>query len=258
MGDGERAERGTGGLDEVSRGVWTFSADVDLLRRLATSGFDWLAVDAQHGPVDRAALHGIGRGLSDTGTPFLVRVPGVDTAWIGAALDAGATAVVVPSVVGVPDAVAAARAARYPPLGERSWGPFPPLWGATAPDPSTANELVRCLVMVETPGALAVVEAIAGTPGVDGLFVGPLDLALGLGVTVEALLGDHRPGNALGAVAAAAGRHGILVAAFAGSPDHARRLRAHGIHCLALTTDLALLAEGARVVLGADGLTHRG
>ena len=49
-----------------------------------------------------------------------------------------------------PDAVAAARASRYPPRGERSWGPFPPLWGGAAPDPATANATVRCIVMVET------------------------------------------------------------------------------------------------------------
>lgn len=235
-----------------SRGVWTFTADVDLLRRLAACGFDWLAVDAQHGPVDRAALHAIGRGLADAGAAFLVRVPSVDATWVGAALDAGAAGVVVPSVTGAADAVAAARAARYPPRGDRSWGPFAPLWGGSAPDPATANDTVTCLVMVETPGALAEVEAIAATPGVDGLFVGPLDLAQGLGTSVDALLDDHRPGNPLGAVVAAAERHGILVGGFAGTPANARRLRAHGIRCLAVTTDLAVVAEGARVVLAAD------
>src|SRR5215207_2602921 len=171
-----------GGMAALSRGIWTSTDDVDLLRRLGAGGFDWLAVDAQHGPVDRGTLHAIGRAFDGAGTPFVVRVPAVDTAWIGAALDAGARAVVVPSVTGLADAVAAARAARYPPLGERSWGPFSALWaGARAPDPQTANAGVRCLVMVETTGALEEVDAMAVTPGVDGLFVGPFDLALALG-----------------------------------------------------------------------------
>ena len=241
------------GLAPTSRGVWTFTADVDLLRRLAASGFDWLALDAQHGPVDRAHLHSLGRALGDAAAPFVVRVPGVDAGAIGAALDAGASAVIVPSVNNTSDAVLAARAARYPPLGERSWGPFPPLWGASAPQPGAANEATRCLVMVETPGALAEVEQIAATDGVDGLFVGPLDLALGLGTTVEDLLEDRRPGNALGTVVDAARRHGILVGAFAGTPANALRLRAHGIHCLALTTDLAVVATGAAALLAEDG-----
>lgn len=238
---------------EHSRGIWTNTADVDLLMRLAGAGFDWLALDAQHGTVDRAALHRLGRALAPTHTPFLVRVPAVDPAWIGAALDAGAAGVVVPSVTSVAEAEKAALAARYPPLGERSWGPFPPMWGGTAVDPEVANEVVRCWVMVETPGALDEVEAIAATPGVDGLFVGPLDLALSLGTSVEALLDDRSPDGPLARVVAAAGRQGILVGAFAGSPDVAQRLRGHGIGFLAVTTDSAVVAAGVRAVLDADG-----
>jgi 4-hydroxy-2-oxoheptanedioate aldolase len=240
------------GMVETSRGVWTFTADVDLLRRLAASGFDWVALDAQHGPVDRAALHAAGRGLVDAGTALVVRVPAVDPVWIGAALDAGATAVVVPSVTGRADAERAARASRYPPEGDRSWGPFAPLWGGSAPDPEAANAAVRCLVMVETVGALDDVDRIAATPGVDGLFVGPLDLALALGTTVDGLLDDTSGDSPLARVVAAATGHGILVAAFAGTPANARRLRAHGIHCLAVTTDVAVVAEGARALLAAD------
>ena len=240
------------GVADPSRGVWALTADVDLLLRLAGSGFDWVALDAQHGPVDRAVLHASGRAFSSAGAALVVRVPAVDPAWIGAALDAGAAAVVVPSVTGRADAVLAARASRYPPEGERSWGPFAPVWGGTAPDPAAANATVRCLIMVETVGALADLDAIAATPGVDGLFVGPLDLALALGSTVDALLDDRSEGNPVGRVVAAAQRHGILVAGFAGTPANARRLRAHGIRCLAVTTDLAVMAEGARAALSAD------
>ena len=232
------------GVVDSSRGVWTFTADVDLLRRLAASGFDWVALDAQHGPVDRAALHAAGRGLADAGTALVVRVPAVDPVWIGAALDAGATAVVVPSVTGRADAVLAARASRYPPEGDRSWGPFAPLWGGAAPDPAAANAAVRCLVMVETVGALADVDRIAATPGVDGLFVGPLDLALALGTTVDGLLDDRserqppRPGGR-GRDAARRPRGGVRrhlgerpAAAGARHPlprgDHGRRRRRGG------------------------------
>ncbi|HMM95044.1 aldolase/citrate lyase family protein [Phycicoccus sp.] len=234
---------------EVSNGIWTSTADVDLLLRLAGSGFDWLVLDAQHGPVDRAALHGAGRALGAASAPFLVRVPAVDAAWIGTALDAGAHGVVVPSVTGAEDAARAALACRYPPLGERSWGPWSPMWGASAPAADVANGVVRCWVMVETVGALDEVERIAATPGVDGLFVGPLDLALALGTSVEALLADDAPDGPLRRVVAAAERQGILVGAFAGNPSAAARLRAHGIGFLAVTTDAALLASGARTVL---------
>jgi 4-hydroxy-2-oxoheptanedioate aldolase len=246
------------GLRARSRGLWTFTADVDLLRRLAAGGFDWVAVDAQHGPVDRAGLHVIGRALADAVAPFVVRVPSVDAAWIGAALDAGAAAVIVPSVTGVSDAVLAARSSRYPPEGDRSWGPFPPLWGGTAPDAATANAATVCLAMIETAGALADAAEIAATPGIDGLFVGPFDLALSLGTGVEALLDDHAPDSPLAVIVEAAARHGILVGAFAGNAGNAARLRAHGIHCLAVATDLGVVAEGCRSLLAADGVTPVG
>src|SRR3954454_24900858 len=137
-GSAERPVGEPSGLAEASRGVWAFTADVDLLRRLGDAAFDGVALDAQHGPVDRAALHVAGRGLADARVDLVVRVPSVDPVWIGGALDAGAVAIVVPSVTGRDDAGLAARASRYPPQGERSWGPFAPLWGGTAPDPATA------------------------------------------------------------------------------------------------------------------------
>ena len=89
-----------------SRGLWLMGNDVDLARRLAPTGFDWIALDAQHGAIDRSALVDLGRALGDVGTNFVVRVPGVDHSWIGASLDAGAAGVVVPTP--------AARAATEP------------------------------------------------------------------------------------------------------------------------------------------------
>ncbi len=249
---GTEQRSGSRGMSRASRGVWTFTADVDLVRRLARAGFDWLALDAQHGPVDRAALHALGRALGDLEANFVVRVPGVDVGWIGAALDSGASAVIVPSVAGMVDAEIAVRAARYPPAGERSWGPFPAMWGGTFPDPERANQSVQCVIMVETVGALAEVDAIATLPGVDALFIGPFDLALGLGRTVTELLDDDSPGNPIDAIVMAAREAGIMVGAFAGNADNVKRLRERGVHCLAITTDLAIVEHGSRAALEAD------
>lgn len=148
-----------------SRGLWLMGSDVDLARRLSRVGFDWLALDAQHGAIDRSALVDLGRALGDVDTNFVVRVPGVDHSWIGASLDAGAAGVVIPSVVSVDDARAAVRAAFYPPLGERSWGPLTPMWDGYAPDAERANAQVQCAVMIETTGALEAVEEIAAVDG---------------------------------------------------------------------------------------------
>lgn len=232
-----------------SRGLWLMGNDVDLARRLAGTGFDWLALDAPHGAIDRSALVDLGRALGDVGANFVVRVPGVDHAWIGASLDAGAAGVVIPSVASLEDARAAVRAAFYPPLGERSWGPLTPMWDGYAPDAERANAQVQCAVMIETAGALEAVEEIAAVDGVNLLFLGPVDLSLALGVPMAQMLADTSPSGPVPRILAAARRHGTDVAAFAGHPDHVPALRALGITRVAVATDIALVALGAEAVL---------
>lgn len=232
-----------------SRGLWLMGNDVDLARRLAGTGFDWLALDAQHGAIDRSALVDLGRALGDVGANFVVRVPGVDHAWIGASLDAGAAGVVVPSIASVEDAREAVRATFYPPLGERSWGPLTPMWDGYAPDAERANAQVQCAVMIETVGALDAVEEIAALEGVNLLFLGPVDLSLSLGMSLDDLLADTSDSGPVGRILAAARGHGVEVAAFAGDPSRVPALRALGISRIAVATDIALVALGARQVL---------
>ena len=237
------------GIGPSSRGLWLMGSDVDLARRLARSGFDWIALDAQHGAIDRSALVGLGRALGDVGTNFVVRVPGVEHSWIGASLDAGAAGVIIPSVASVEDARSGLAATFYPPLGERSWGPFTPMWDAEAPDAQEANALVQCAVMIETAGALEAVEEIAALDGVGLLFLGPVDLSLALGTTVAELLEAKGEGDPVPRILAAARRHGKDVAAFAGHPATVPALRAIGIDRVAVATDIALVALGAERVL---------
>lgn len=246
-GADEHPERPAIGPD--SRGLWLMGNDVDLARRLAGTGFDWIALDAQHGAIDRSALVDLGRALGDVGTNFVVRVPGIDHAWIGASLDAGAAGVVVPSIASLEDARHAVRATYYPPLGERSWGPLTPMWDGYAPDAERANSQVQCAVMIETSGALEAVEEIAALDGVGLLFLGPVDLSLSLGTSVDALLSDSSETGPVPRILAAARRNGTDVAAFAGDPARVPELRALGIDRIAVTTDIVLVALGAQQVL---------
>ena len=88
-------------------------------------------------------------------------------------------------------------------------------------------------------------------PGLGQLFVGPHDLSLTFGTTVEALLDDDSPGSPLGRIIAAAADHGLSAGAFAGSPAVADRFRAHGITCIVVATDLWIVAQGAAAALDA-------
>ena len=237
------------GFGPDSRGVWCQDASPGAVARLARSGFDWVCLDAQHGVYGRSELLETARAYPFEAAALVVRVASCDFAGIGAALDAGATTVIVPQIESAAEAERAVAATYYPPRGNRSWGPLVLGWGRAATDPEPANAQTSCAVMIESAVALDRVEAIAAVPGITQLFVGPNDLSLSLGTTVEELLADHSDDSALARIIAAATANGLGVAAYGGNPTLAERFRSHGISCLVVATDLWLVAEGARAAL---------
>lgn len=217
-------------------------------------GADLVVLDAQHGLFDDAAV--IAAVPAASSIPVWVRVPANSAAAIGRALDAGAAGVIVPMVQDAAEAAAAAAATRYPPQGERSWGPLAAYRGEETTPPDQANARVSCAVMIETARAVADADAIAGTAGVDMVFVGPFDLAIALGTTVPDLLADHSTGNPLDAIVAACRRAGTHAGAFAGGMDAARALAARGFTTLAVAVDTQLItAAGSALVEAARGIT---
>ncbi len=248
--------------DPIMVGAWSNLGSPLAASVLAGTGADWLLLDGQHGLYDDAAvvatLAALGPGRPGPAHPgrtarVLVRVPSNDAAWIGRALDAGASGVIVPMVQDEHEALAAARACRYPPEGGRSWGAWD--WGGGPPAPTDANRAVMCAVMVETPSAVERVAQIAATPGVDMVFVGPYDLSLALGTTHGELLADRSPDGPLARVVRACRDAGVLAGVFAGSLDAARVLRQHGFTWISVLTDTTFLAAaGAEAVAQAREL----
>ncbi len=225
-------------------GSWSMFASVESAALMASSGADWLVLDAQHGRWETAALDGAIPLLvaAFPEVSIQVRVPSGDPAVINRVLDAGAAGVVVPVVNDAATASAVAAACRYPPLGTRSWGPHASLRGAEVRPPGRANAEVSCTVMIETREAVAHVASIATTPGVDMVFVGPMDLALAYGTTPDELVADRSEGNALDAIVAACEAAGVVAGAFAGRLSLAEALRERGFTALSVTVDSMLLA----------------
>ncbi|MGA1836314.1 aldolase/citrate lyase family protein [Herbiconiux sp. 11R-BC] len=152
--------------------------------------------------------------------------------------------------VGGPGAGAAAAAAAANGTAARDDDRAAPVY--TGPrTPGQVNASVRLAIMIETPQALEELEAIASTPGVSCLFVGPFDLALSLGTTVPALLADESSASPLTRVVAAARTAGVTPGAFGGDPATARALAARGFTFVAATTDTAALAAGAATLRAA-------
>jgi 2-keto-3-deoxy-L-rhamnonate aldolase RhmA len=220
-----------------------------MVARLARLGFDWLCLDMQHGMYSRAELIDVARSFPTDAAELAVRVVACNFAAIGAALDAGARAVIVPQIESAAEAQRAVAATHYPPVGGRSWGQLGGIWGGATLTAEAANRRTTCAVMIESADGLAEVEEIAAIAEVDQLFVGPHDLSLSLGTTVQALLDDDSESSPLTRIMQAGAAYGRTVGGYAGTPDLAERFRERGISCIAVATDSWITSEGARAAL---------
>jgi 4-hydroxy-2-oxoheptanedioate aldolase len=161
-------------------GYWVVLDSPVSTERVARLGYDYVALDAQHGLMGYSGwLHGL-MAIDAAGAAGIVRVPSNNAAFIGQALDAGAAGVIVPLVNNAEEAAAAVRAVRYPPHGMRSYGPMRSAL-RIGPVPAEADATVLCLAMIETPEGLANVKEICAVPGIDGVYIGPSDLCLAVG-----------------------------------------------------------------------------
>lgn len=234
---------------EATLGGWCaipspFAAEV-----LATLGFDWVAVDTQHGLIDYATMVGMLRALQAHCVPGLVRVSSNDAGLIGRALDAGATGIVVPMVNSPEDAERAVRACRYPPLGSRSWGPARPSLGRPDFTPSVANDEVLCVVMIETPEAVAQAREILSVPGVDAVYIGPWDLSLTVNGGAPDPGSSDRDVELIDAIRDAAEAAGVSPGIACGGIDHVRRWLPRGFRFVAINSDVGFLSQAASTTL---------
>jgi 4-hydroxy-2-oxoheptanedioate aldolase len=219
-------------------------------------GFSAVTLDSQHGMWDLAALAAGIAGVRQGASAPIVRVPLGDFAMVSRVLDFGAEGVIAPMINTAADARAFAAAAKYPPLGERSWGPHRAMMLAGIADQkdylANANDNIVTLAMIETRTALANLDAIASTPGIDGLFLGPSDLSIALseGRTLDPHAKEVE--TEIERIVAAANKAGKIAGAYCANSGRALALAKRGMRFLAIASDMAFLRAGARATL--DGL----
>lgn len=215
----------------------------------ARAGWDSVTLDAQHGLFDERALIDTLHALGDKTPRRLVRVAWNEPALIGKALDFGADGVIVPLVNSAEEARRVADACRYPPAGTRSFGPgLAALRAGGAPYESLAGQ-IEAWAMIETAQALEAVAEIAAVPGIDGLFVGPNDLALSLGLPSGSSREEPRMIAAFEAIVDAANSTGKMSGIFCTTAVYARRMAKLGFSMVTAAGDTALLAEAAAKVV---------
>lgn len=237
-------------------GLWVGLADGYAAELLAGTGYDWLLVDGEHAPNDvrsvLAQLQAIASAWSalEKRSHPIVRVPVGETALLKQYLDIGAQTILVPMVDTAAQAAQLVQAMRYPPEGIRGMGSAlarASRWQAYPNYLHEANAQTCLLVQAETVEAMKNLDAIAATPGVDGVFIGPADLSASMGFVgqsnhpeVQAVIADG-----IARILKAGKAPGIL----ATTEEQARKWLAAGAQFVAVGVDTMLLASAARQLL---------
>jgi 4-hydroxy-2-oxoheptanedioate aldolase len=217
-----------------------------LAELMAAAGADFVIVDLQHGEATVADLPGMLRAIDAHGATPMVRVAWCESSVIMRALDAGADGIVVPMVENAEQAAIAARATRYAPLGNRSFGPMRKLRPV-----QEANDTVRCYPMIETPLGLENVEEIMAVDGVDGVFIGPVDLGLCLGIAAPETYRHPDVMAAVDTCVKVANAHGKIVGTVSNGLDHETTLFERGVSFISLGADKAFVTAGMTAALKA-------
>jgi len=240
---------------EVVVGSWINSGSPIIAEMMAACGFDFLCVDVEHSAVDlpqtQQLFQAIRSGHRDCAT--IVRLHGVDYAFVKRYLDAGAGGVVAPLVRTREEAMLLVQATKYPPQGLRGVGFCRAnAYGLRLADEcARANDEILLAVQIEHIEAVRNIDAILSVPGIDSTFIGPYDLTASMGITGQFEHPEYLA--ARDAILSACRRHNIAPGIHIVSPDpvQARARIAEGYRFLAYSLDITMLATACTEGLAA-------
>jgi 4-hydroxy-2-oxoheptanedioate aldolase len=240
---------------ETVYAAWCNLGSPIVAETIAREGFACVVLEQQHGLWDTASIvTGIGAVHLAGSTPAM-RVSLADFAFVSRALDMGAEAIVAPMINNAADARQFVSAAKFPPLGERSWGPTRAMSlqsKTSAVDYlREANDGTITLAMIETKEALANVDAIAGTPGIDALFIGPYDLSVALSGGKSQEITAPEVERAVDQICQAAKEAGKIPGIYCKDANRALDMAKRGFRFLAVGSDHGIVREGAAALMKA-------
>jgi 2-keto-3-deoxy-L-rhamnonate aldolase RhmA len=239
----------------VTLGIGLTTPSPELAQICGNSGFDFVMIDMEHGPIEFETAYRMVTALAGTPAEAWIRVTSNEPALIKRALDAGASDIVVPMVITREEAELAVAAAKYPPEGIRGWGPFRAQyqWRTTMFDYSRrANDEVKVRVLIEHPRAIENLDEILSVKGLGGAIAAPFDLAVNMGY----LDGPGHPDvqEALAAASQKIAAHGFPLLRFAMTPEQGRQAIADGVTMLMLGFDTMFVPAVVQLYL--DGLNR--
>jgi 4-hydroxy-2-oxoheptanedioate aldolase len=225
---------------EPTFGLWAAIPSSLTAEMAAAAGYDYVCVDLQHGLSDEPTMVSMFQATVAAGSTPLARVAWNEPWLVMRALDLGAAGVIVPMVSSGAEATRAVKACRYPPDGNRSYGPVRAELTVGSAAPAELAASVLCFAMVETREGLERLEEIAGTPGLDGIYIGPADLSLALGLTPPATGGQPLE-DAIARVRDACHAHGLIAGMHCAGGAAAQARAAEGFELITAGMDSSLL-----------------
>ena len=207
---------------------------------VARQGFDTVSIDLQHGLVDYQVALAMLQAIDGLGVPTLCRVPWNEPGIVMKALDAGFVGIICPMINTEAEARRFAASCRYAPRGSRSFGPTRAVGVHGADYAQAANGFVTAFAMIETAEALENLDAILAVEEIDGIYIGPSDLALSLGYAPSLLPQDGEVLDAIAAIRDRAKAAGKIAGIHCGSPAMVRTMLDEGFDLATLLTDARL------------------
>jgi 4-hydroxy-2-oxoheptanedioate aldolase len=231
-------------------GCWNGLADTIAAEIIAGSGFDWILIDGEHAPFDLRTIQYQLQAFGQFDTPVLVRPPHGDSNLIKQLLDIGVQSLVVPMVETAEQAAALYKAMQYPPIGIRGVGTAlarAAQWNRVNNYFKTAGDEMCLIVQIESVKGIENLESIVATEGVDGVFIGPSDLAASMGYIGQADRAEVKATveKALTTIRRAGKIAGVMVI---GNQQLAEHYAACGANMIAIAIDTLLLANAAKQV----------
>jgi len=246
-------------------GLFLNSHSPTVAEQLAHSGYDWLLVDTQHGPMGNESLSGMLAGIANGGAASMVRVGGyTDRAGIQQSLDMGADGVLVPYINTAEEARAAVSCCRYPMAGTRSVY-FPQRSmnkGGLLGYAGAANDNVIVALQVETADCIRNIDLIAAVPGVDMLFLGQNDLCMSMGLYEKyqfpEMYTSPELAEATNKLIAAAAKHNIILGIFLFGTSRVAEFLEKGFRFVSIGNDLHhILTQAGAYVKDVEGITSQ-
>jgi 4-hydroxy-2-oxoheptanedioate aldolase len=213
--------------------------------RIMAQSLDWIIVDLEHGPIDLTAAHAMITATAGTPCVPLARIAANEPWLAKAPMDIGALGINFPMISSRADAEKAVRSLRYPPHGDRFWGPFhaPFRWNVSMGDyMATADDDMICMVTIEHAEAVERIDEIMATPGIDVAVIGPGDLATS--INKRGQIDDPEVVALMKRAEEGILKSGVPIGGVARTADQANAMIDRGYLALALGFDWSLFARG--------------